>query len=163
MRKTVMLVAIALLCATFAFAQADSGSQPVQQPSSAQSGQSASPSTQPPAQSSADQGAARSGSKAADANPPAADQGAAQADRDRKASAANPPANQDGQRAASPTGGVPWGWIVLGIVVVAVILALIGRGTDNTTERTERVESINRSDRDVVIRDRRDDDIRRVG
>jgi hypothetical protein len=48
---------------------------------------------------------------------------------------------------------------VLGIVVVAIILGLIGRGTDRS-ERTDRVETIR--DRDVV-RDRRDDDIRRVG
>jgi len=161
MRKIVMFVAVALLCATFAFAQADSSSQSAQQPSSTQSGQSASPSAQPPAQSSSDQGAARSGSKASDANPPAADQSAAQSDRDRQAADPNAPANQNGQRAASPASGIPWGWIVLGIAVVAIILALIGRGTDKG-ERVDRVESINRTDRDV-IRDNRDDDIRRVG
>src|SRR5690349_3767826 len=115
MRKIVMFVAVALLCATFAVAQADS-SAPAQQPFAAQSGQSASqPSAKPPAQPSSDQGTARSDRKANDANPPAADQSAAQSDRDRQAAGQYAPANQNSQRASSPAGGIPWGWIVLGV------------------------------------------------
>ena len=91
-----------------------------------------------------------------------ADQSAAPSDRDRQPADQNAD-NQNAQRASNRGGGVPWGWIVLGIVVVAIILGLIGRGTStDRVERTDRVETMRTTDRDIV-RDRRDDDIRRVG
>jgi cobalamin biosynthesis Mg chelatase CobN len=163
MRKLFLIVAIGLLCTTFAVAQASSSPQSAQQPS-AQSSQSAQPSAQQPSQPPADQGAARSDRSTAkpdsDAARSQADQSATPSDRQAADQGAAQPGQQP-QRASN--GGVPWGWIVLGIVIVAIILALIGRGTDTERVDRERVETINRSDRDVVIRDRRDDDIRRVG
>ncbi len=154
MRKLFLCLAIALLCTTFAVAQASSSSPSAQQTPNAQSSQSSQPAAQQP---SSDQGAARSGSSAAQ---PDSDAARSQADQSPAPSGQQP--RQQPQRAAN--GGVPWGWIVLGIVIVAILLGLIGRGTDTErVERSERVETINRGDRDVVVRDRRDDDIRRVG
>ena len=174
MRRLFLCLAIGLLCTTFAVAQSGSSPQSAPPPTATQSGQNPSQPSQPPSDARparpADQQAAqpdrdraKSDADAAAASRSQADQNAAQADRDRQAADQNAAAaNQNAQRASSPVGGIPWGWIVLGVVVVAVILALIGRGADRT-ERIDRVETINRSDRDVVVRDRRDDDIRRVG
>ena len=167
MRKLFLCLAIALLCTTFAVAQASSSSPSAQQTPSAQSSQSSQPAAQQPTQQpSSDQGAARSDRGATKPDSDAArapgDQSAAPSDRDRQAAGQNAPSGQQPQRAAN--GGVPWGWIVLGIVIVAIILALIGRGTDTErVERVDRVETIDRGGRDVIVRDRRDDDIRRVG
>lgn len=162
MRKLFLCLAIALLCTTYAVAQANSSSPSAQQTPSAQSSQSSQPAAQQP---SSDQGAARSDRGAAKPDSAAgrsADQSAAPADRDHQTAGQNTVPGQQPQRAAN--GGVPWGWIVLGIVIVAIIFALIGRGTESErVDRVERVETIDRGGRDVIVRDRRDDDIRRVG
>ena len=157
MRKVTIYIFACLLFATMAVAQATSSqsSQPPaatqsqqQQPAATQSGQKPSgvqgttANPQPPAQQSADQDSAQPAQRPADDNAPATST----------------------QRAASPSGGgVPWGWIIVGIVVVAVILALIGRGSDRveTVERTDlRDRDVVDRDRDVIVREPRD---RRVG
>lgn len=153
MRKLFLCLAIGLLCTTFAVAQTSSSSPSAQQTPNAQSSQSSQPAAQQP---SSDQGAAQSNQSATKP-----DSSAARSQADQSAATSGQQPRQQPQRAAN--GGVPWGWIVLGIVIVAILLGLIGRGTDTERiERSDRVETINR-DRDVVVRDRHDDDIRRVG
>jgi cobalamin biosynthesis Mg chelatase CobN len=69
------------------------------------------------------------------------------------------------QRAATHGGGVPWGWIIVGIIVIAIILALIGRGGNDrvVTRETERDRTLGPTGVDDRRVDKRDDDIRRVG
>lgn len=70
------------------------------------------------------------------------------------------------QRSANTGGsGVPWGWIIIGIIVIAIILALIGRGSGDravvTREREiERDRTVGPTPADTR---RDDDDIRRAG
>ena len=82
------------------------------------------------------------------------------------APAQNKADNQNGTRRATTNGsGVPWGWIIVGIIVIAIILALIGRGSgDRETVLREREIERDRTlgPREVETR-RDDDDIRRVG
>ena len=69
------------------------------------------------------------------------------------------------QRANTGGSGVPWGWIIVGIIVIAIILALIGRGSDRSEVRREREIERDRlvPPTDIETRRERDDDIRRVG
>ena len=165
MRKILMCLFVCVLSVAFAAAQTSSASQSAQQPSSSAS--SSSQSTTPQSTTPPDQNAATSNQQAA------GDRNAATANQNPDKNAAAPstaepaPDNQPVQQAQTRDSGVPWGWILLGIAVVAIILALIGRGSDRS-ERVERTDVIRREppldvvERDRIVRDR-DDDIRRVG
>ncbi len=149
MQKFLVLLAVCLLAGTLALAQAASSpssstSQPSAQqqstPSSAQSPQNPSEAPQPQQPSSAQ-------------TPKSGD---TTVSNSQNSGQTNPNATPDQNRAQQPSkagtrgGGAPWGWIVLGIVVVLILIAFATRGGTDRTERVERVE-------------RHDDDIRRVG
>ena len=164
MRKLSIMFFIALLCAALAMAQSSATA---------------------PARHNArsDQGQAQSGAQTPITVPRAAgtDRNASQVDRgvpnnpnatnDNQAQAGTPNAPQQtpgatpgaAQRTGTYGSGVPWGWIIVGIIVIAIILALIGRGgSDRAVERRE-VERDRTVAPPPVPPKRRDDDIRRVG
>jgi len=76
-------------------------------------------------------------------------------------------ANQNATNAPKQSrAGVPWLWIVLGAIALIAILSLLGGRGPDRVERTDRVTTIDRegtNGRRVEDRERRDDDIRRVG
>jgi cobalamin biosynthesis Mg chelatase CobN len=130
---------------TLAFGQATSSPSPAaQQSPSAQQTPSAQPSQSQPGQQtpkSGDTSVSGSASGQNSASSPNANRSAT----DQSAQ----PGQQQPSRAANTGGGLPWGWIIIGIVAVVILIALATRGSDRV-DRTTNVE-------------RHDDDIRRVG
>lgn len=140
MQRCLLVLAVCLTALTLAVGQSSqpspSPAQPQAQPSQAQPSQAQQPSAQPTPKSgdTTVSGNSNSTSSQRPANP---DQGM-------------PGAQQQPSRAANNGGGLPWGWIVIGIVAVVILIALATRDT-TARDRVEREEKIDR------------DDIRRAG
>lgn len=155
MRKITGMLLAFVLSATMAVAQASS---PQQQQSTAQTPATA-PAQTPATAPQTDRGTQpNQGSTAAspsrDTNPNAASTQPQTPDQTPSTT----------QRAANTRGnGVPWGWIIVGIVVIAIILGLIGRGSSSDRVVVDRDVERDRTVRPTPIDERRDDDIRRVG
>lgn len=165
MRKISSVLFVVILAATMVFAQANAQSTNGAQ----QSQNSAQTPMTAPHTTRGDRNASQvDRGQQADQNPAATNQGQ-KADHDSTAannSAQTPAQNQTGtRRAATNGGGVPWGWIIVGIIVIAIILALIGRGSgDREVIRRERESERDRTLGPREVEGRRDDDdIRRVG
>ncbi len=140
MSKYLLGLAICLLAAVLAFAQASQPSPPSPQQSPQRQSQTQDQSQPQPEP----------------AQPPHAGPGS---ESDRSAASGgvgqtNPAATngQPGQPPSQPRsgGGIGWGWIIVAIVVGVVVIGLLSRGG------SERVEHIERSERDR-------DDIRKAG
>ena len=161
MRRLTGVLLAFVLASTMAVAQANSS----QQSNSGHSSSTAqTPITAPrTTNGNRDAGAVDRGAQSAPTSGgTAADQGSAPATTPEQTPGATPSATQ---RTANTGGsGVPWGWIIIGIIVIAIILALIGRGSDRTVVTREREVERDRTVPPTEIGTRRDDDdIRRVG
>ena len=148
MKKYALVLAVCLLGAIFAVAQASQPSpSPAQNPSQSQSADQ--PQQQPSqAQPPADQGQ----------QPSNADRSGSNNTVNRSDQQAAPGTNQPAQ--ANPRRGtIGWGWIVVAVILAVIVVGLLSRGG------SDRIERIERTDRtDVHHSDRSDrDDIRRVG
>jgi cobalamin biosynthesis Mg chelatase CobN len=154
MRKVLLVLAVCILGLTLAFGQTSSSPSAAQQSPSAQSSQSQ-PSSQP-AQGQQGQATPKSGDTSVSGSAsgsasgsPSGQTGASSPSNSRQANSNDQ--TQEPSRANNRGGGLPWGWIILGIIAVVVLIALATRGSG--TDRVERVDRV----------ERHDDDIRRVG
>jgi hypothetical protein len=146
MRRFELVLAVCLMLAAFAVGLSaqqspSAAQQPQAQPSQPSPSQSASPSsTQPPsAQPMPKSGDTTvSGSQSTSGQQPP-----------------NPSQGAQPSRAGSQ-GGLPWGWIVIGIVAVVILIALATRGPGGVDRSSERIER-------ERIEKEPPDDIRRVG
>lgn len=143
MRNHALLLAICLLGAIFAFGQASSQPQaPAQQ---------SSPSASQPANSQPSQSA--SPGQTTPQQPANAGPGS---ESDRTASGntgeSNPAATNGQPVQRQSRGTIGWGWLIVAVIVGVIIISLLSRGRDRVTHIDHTTE-----------RDRRPDDIRRVG
>lgn len=163
MRKISSVLFVVAVAATMTFAQAN--------PQSTTGAQQSQNSAQTPATAPHTPRGDRNATPPAQGQQP--DQNSATSNQpqpDQNGNAATSPAqtpteNPNGPRRATTNGGgVPWGWIIVGIIVIAIILALIGRGSgDRETVLREREIERDRTLGPREVETRRDDDIRRVG
>lgn len=163
MRKFVGLLIVLILGCTMAIAQANSSQSSSANAQSSQ-GSAQTPMTAPRTTRGDRDASAVDRGTPANQSSTAADQRQAQNGQPTSTSPQTPVENPSAtQRASNTGGGVPWGWIIVGIIVIAIILALIGRGSDRTVVRREREIERDRMAPPTDISTRRDDDIRRVG
>jgi hypothetical protein len=141
MRRFELVLAVCLMFAAFAVglsAQQSSSAaqQPQAQPSQPSPSQSASPS---PSQSPGAQPTPMSGDTTVSGS--------------QNSSGQQLPNSSQGSQPsrAGSQGGLPWGWIVIGIVAVVILIALATRGPGGVDRSSERMEK------------EHPDDIRRVG
>jgi len=186
MRRILSLCASSLLAAGMLMAQTSSApsAPPAQDNNAAQSTDTAKKPSDPGAARNADAARGNNAAQTIDQNTKKPDgtagaTGTSNSDADMAKDKAGTPngdavrpesadaANQNATNAPKQSrAGVPWLWIVLGAIALIAILSLLGGRGPDRVERTDRVTTIDRegtNGRRVEDRDRRDDDIRRVG
>jgi hypothetical protein len=140
MRNVVLAFAVCLIGVALAVGQnTQQSNPPAQQPSQSQQ---ASPSQ--PQQPSQAQPAPMSGDTTVSGS-----QGGTLSEPNRR-----PPPTPEGMqerqpvRASNNGGGLPWGWIVIGIVAVVILIALGTRGSN----KFDRIEPVDKPERDDIRR-----------